>query len=135
MIHDMSRATTDRQPALQWIGWTASCLVLLALTWPWTIWILDSPMYEFSDKFNGHVFFPPDGPEDRFQYFQNLVIAPGQRVNHATCVLCSITVQGVIHRRPPAAFGAVALERGRAPGPGHVAAIGAPSIDARAHAR
>ncbi len=118
MIHDMSRATTDRQPALQWIGWTASCLVLLALTSPWAIWILASPMYEFSFKFNGHVFFPPDGPEDRFQYFQNLVIARGQRVNYATCVLCSITVQGLIYQRATALWGDVTVENGGAVGQG-----------------
>jgi hypothetical protein len=53
-------------------------------------------MEELSRTFNRHIFFAPGGPEDRFQYFWNLVIAPGERVRYATCVLCSITVQGFV---------------------------------------
>jgi len=62
-------------------------------------------MEEFSRKFKGHIFFPPDGPEDRFQYFQNLVIGPRERINYATWVLCSITVHGVVYRQATALWG------------------------------
>jgi hypothetical protein len=94
------------------LGWTASFLFILALTWPWTRWAMFSPMEEFSYKFNGHVFFPPEGPEDRFQYFQNLVIEPGERVGYATCVLCSITVQGSVGQQATAFWGDVTVEDG-----------------------
>jgi hypothetical protein len=67
-------------------------------------------MEEFSYKFNGHVSFPPEGPDDRFQYLQNLVIAPGERVRYATCVLCSITVRGSVGRWATALWGDVTVE-------------------------
>lgn len=75
-------------------------------------------MEEYSYKFNGHVFFPLDGPQDRFQYFQNLVIAPSERVNYATCVLCSISVRGVVYRQATALWGDVTVEEGGSVGQG-----------------
>ena len=110
-------ASAQRSP-LQSLGWAASFLIVLALTFPWTLWVLNSPMAAFSNKFNGHVFFPPDGPEDRFQYFQNLVIAPGERINYVTCVLCSITVQGIVYRQATALWGDVTVEDGGSVGQG-----------------
>lgn len=75
-------------------------------------------MDEFLHKFNGHIFFPPEGPEDRFQYFWNLVIAPGERVRYATCVLCSITVQGLVGQQATALWGDVTVEDGGGVGQG-----------------
>ena len=114
----MPVATSAQRSILQWLGWAASFLTVLALTFPWTLWVLNSPMAAFSNKFSGHVFFPPDGPEDRFQYFQNLVIAPGDRINYATCVLCSITVQGIVYRQVTSLWGDVTVEEGGSVGQG-----------------
>ena len=114
----MPVANSAQRSALQWLGWAASFLIVLALTLPWTLWVLNSPMAAFSNKFNGHVFFPPDGPEDRFQYFQNLVVAPGERINYVTCVLCSITVQGIVYRQATALWGDVTVEDGGTVGQG-----------------
>src|SRR2546423_4120539 len=73
-------------------------LLILALALPWAGWIARSPMMRFSDKFTKHVFFPADGPDDRFQYFRHLVISHDNRVRYATCVLCSVTVNGSVDR-------------------------------------
>jgi hypothetical protein len=114
----MPVSASAQRSALQWIGWAASFLIVLALTLPWTLWVLNSPMAAFSNKFNGHVFFSPDGPEDRFQYFQNLLIAPGDRINYATCVLCSITVLGIVNRQVTALWGDVTVGEGGSVGQG-----------------
>jgi hypothetical protein len=68
----------------------ASWLVVLALTVPWAIWILGSPMMRLSGIWS----LPKIEPEDRFQYFTDLVVAHGEHVRDATCVLCSVTVNG-----------------------------------------
>src|SRR5947209_2713365 len=74
-----------------------SCsFLILVLGLPWTVWGRQSPMMRYSDKFAGHVFFPADGPDDRFQYLRHLVISPGDRIRYATCVLCSVTVNGSV---------------------------------------
>jgi hypothetical protein len=106
----MSGATSDRQSTLKWVGWAASCIVILVLTLPWTIWVLNSPMAVFSRKFSTGIFFPPDGPEDRFQYFRQLVVAHGERARYVTCVLCSVTVRGTVLQQVTALWGDVTVD-------------------------
>lgn len=105
----MTGTPPDRKSALPWIGWAASLFVILTLTLPWIGWFLNSPMVVYSRKVDSRVFFPPNGPEDRFQYFRHLVIAPGERVGYATCVLCSITVHGILQEQATTLWGDVTV--------------------------
>jgi hypothetical protein len=70
-----------------------------------------SPMIEYSNKFS-NVFFPPDGPKDRFQYFHDLTVVSGERVDYATCVFCSMTVNGIVNRQATTLWGNVTVEAG-----------------------
>lgn len=108
----MLAATSDQRSALHWIGWIASCLVLFLFTQYWADWFMASPMMEFSNELAGRGFFPPDGLGNRFQYFRQLVIAPGENVSYATCVLCSITVRGGVFDQVTAYWGDVTVESG-----------------------
>lgn len=92
----MQGTQLTKQASYQWAIRAVSSLVVLVLALPWVVWFFDSPMMRLSDKFFGQVFFPADGPEDRFQYFRNLVIHRGERVRFATCVLCSVTVNASV---------------------------------------
>ena len=107
-LHDMPTPTNRRSSGR---GTRATSWVLiLALAWFSTHWLMVSPMAVFSKKFTHGVFFPPDGPQDRLQYFHNLVIANGERVDFATCVLCSITVEGFVDRQATTLWGDVTVE-------------------------
>jgi hypothetical protein len=48
----------------------------------------------------------------RFEYFENLTVAHGEKVWTATCVLCSVTVQGVVYEDVTALWGDVTVEDG-----------------------
>lgn len=67
-------------------------------------------MIRYTQKFSSSVFFPPDGPNDRFQYFHELVIRPDEKVDFATCVLCSMRVEGVVYRGATTLWGDVTVE-------------------------
>lgn len=68
-------------------------------------------MIEYSNKFS-NVFFPPDGPKDRFQYFHDLTVVSGERVDYATCVFCSMSVNGIVNRQATTLWGNVTVEAG-----------------------
>jgi hypothetical protein len=71
--------------------------------------MLASPMEMYSRKAS-NVFFPPDEPGSRFQYFRHLIVARNERVDFATCVLCSVTVHGLASRQVTALWGDVTVD-------------------------
>src|SRR5882762_3935314 len=103
--------SSNRRTTMQWIGWAASCAVIVGLSPRCVDWVWNSPMVEFSRKFDTRLFFPPDEPEDRFQYFRHLDVAREERVRYATCVLCSVTVQGSVGEQVTVLWGDATVER------------------------